>query len=46
VKFALPPDAFALWNDRNEFAVEPAKVTVWISSDSASGTPSQLEIVP
>ena len=46
VKFNLEPDAFAIWNDHNEFAFEPAKVTVWISPDSASGSEAKLEILP
>jgi beta-glucosidase len=46
VTFHLAPDAFAIWNDRNQFAVEPAKVTVWISPDSASGSEAKLEILP
>jgi len=46
VMFHLAPDAFAIWNDRNQFAVEPAKVTVWISPDSASGSDAKLEILP
>ena len=46
VTFHLEPEAFAIWNDRNEFAVEPAKVTVWISPDSASGSDAKLEILP
>jgi beta-glucosidase len=46
VLFNLTPDAFALWNDRNEFAVETAKVTIWISPDSASGSEAKLEILP
>jgi beta-glucosidase len=46
VTFHLAPDAFAIWNDRNQFAVEPAKVTVWISPDSASGSDARLEILP
>ncbi len=25
VKFELKPEAFAIWNDRNEFAAEPAE---------------------
>jgi beta-glucosidase len=45
VKFELSPEAFAIWNDRNEFAVEAAKVTVWISPDSARGSAAQAEIV-
>jgi beta-glucosidase len=46
VTFHLAPDAFAIWNDRNQFAVEPAKVIVWISPDSASGSEAKLEILP
>lgn len=46
VTFKLGPDTFAIWNDRNQFAVEPAKVSVWISPDSASGSDAKLEIVP
>jgi len=46
VTFAVEPDAFAMWNDRNQFAVEPAKVSIWISPDSAHGTAGALEIVP
>ena len=34
------------WNDRNQFAVEPSKLTVWIAPDSAHGTPAQADIVP
>jgi beta-glucosidase len=46
VTFILPADAFALWSDHNEFVVEPAKVGVWVSPDSASGTEATLEILP
>jgi beta-glucosidase len=46
VTFHPEPDAFAIWNDRNQFAAEPAKVTVWISPDSASGSDAKLEILP
>jgi beta-glucosidase len=46
VKFELKPEAFAIWNDRNRFAAEPSKVTVWISPDSAHGSPVEAEIVP
>jgi beta-glucosidase len=46
VTFQLGPDAFAIWNDRNQFAVEPAKVTVLISPDAASGSEAHLEILP
>jgi beta-glucosidase len=46
VTFHLPPDAFAIWNDRNEFAVEPARVAVWISPNSAGGSEAKLDILP
>ncbi len=46
VTFSLQPDAFGLWNDRNQWVVEPAKAAVWISPDSAQGTPARLEILP
>lgn len=46
VSFSLAADGLAIWNDRNEFAVEPAKVTVWISPDSVSGSGARVEIVP
>jgi beta-glucosidase len=44
VTFGLPPEAFALWNDRHQLAVEPAKVAVYISPDSAGGEPAMLQI--
>jgi beta-glucosidase len=46
VRFELKSDTFAIWNDHNQFVAEPAKVTVWISPDSARGTPAQAEILP
>lgn len=45
VKFELRPEAFAIWNDRNEFAAEPSKVKVWISPDSAHGLAADAEIL-
>jgi beta-glucosidase len=46
VTFDLKPEAFAIWNDRNQFAAEPARLSVWISPDSAHGTAAEMEIVP
>jgi beta-glucosidase len=46
VEFDLPAEAFAIWNDRNQFAAEPAKVTVWIAPDSAHGKSIEMEILP
>ena len=46
VKFRLRPEDLAIWNDHSEFVVEPSKLSVWISPDSARGTPAEAEIVP
>ena len=46
VTFNLDPGAFALWNDRNQWVVEPARLAVWISPDSAQGTPAIVEVRP
>jgi beta-glucosidase len=46
VTFNLKPGAFAVWNERNQFAAEAAKVTVWIGPDSTRGTAAEMEIVP
>jgi beta-glucosidase len=45
-RFELKPEDFAIWNDGNQFAAETAKVNVWISPDSAHGSPAQAEILP
>jgi beta-glucosidase len=44
VIFHLGPDAFALWDDQNKYTVEPSRVKVWISPDSAHGSEATLEI--
>ena len=46
VTFNLAPEAFALWSIDNQFTVEAAKATVWISPNSAAGTGTPLEIPP
>jgi beta-glucosidase len=46
VTFDLVPDAFALWDDRNQWVVEPAQATVWISPDSAHGSRATVQILP
>jgi beta-glucosidase len=46
VKFELKPETFAFWNSKDQFAAEPSKLTVWISPDSAHGTPAEAEILP
>ena len=45
VTFDLKPDALALWDVEQRFAVEPAKASIWISPDSAHGSEAALEIV-
>ena len=44
VTFDLRPQTFAIWNDQQKFAAEPAKLTLWIAPDSARGLSSTLEI--
>jgi beta-glucosidase len=44
VTFPLGLEAFAIWNDQQKFAAEPAKLTVWIAADSSQGLSSTLEI--
>jgi beta-glucosidase len=44
VVFSVPAEAFAFWNDQNVFTIEPARATIWISPDSASGTGGSIEI--
>jgi len=44
VVFSVLPEAFAFWNDQNVYGVEPARVTIWVAPNSASGTPAQIEI--
>jgi beta-glucosidase len=44
VTFALGPEVFSLWNEQNQFAAEPARVTLWISPDSSRGTEATLQI--
>jgi beta-glucosidase len=46
VTFELQPAAFALWNDRQQWVVEPAKVAVEISADSSGGKPAVLQLLP
>jgi len=44
VSFLLGSSAFAIWNDQQKFAAEPAKVTLWMAPDSAQGVQAALEI--
>lgn len=46
VRFELKPETLAIWNDHNQFAAEPAALTVWIGPDSSQGTPAHADIVP
>jgi len=46
VKFELMPSDLAIWNDRNEFAVEATKVSVWMSPDSTHGSEASLKVQP
>ena len=46
VTFSITPEALALWDDHNQLAVEPSRVTIWVSPDSASGTAASLKIQP
>jgi beta-glucosidase len=46
VDFTLGRKQLAFWNIDMKDVVEPAKVQVWVTSDSASGTPAELEIKP
>jgi beta-glucosidase len=44
VSFLLSAEAFALWDIQNVQRVEPCKVTIWVSPDSARGESVELEI--
>lgn len=44
VTFTLAPETFAFWNDQNNFRVEPARVTLWVSPDSIRGSAAELQI--
>jgi beta-glucosidase len=44
VTFSLDADAFALWDIRNQRAVEPCQVRIWVSPNAATDEPVALEI--
>jgi beta-glucosidase len=44
VTFQVGADAFALWDEHNKYVVEPARVKIWVSPDSAQGAEAALEI--
>ena len=46
VEFTLTNKELAFWNIDMKEVVEPAKLSVWVSGDSASGTPVEFEIRP
>ena len=46
VTFDLAPDCFAVWDMNSEWKIEPSRVHLWISPDSAQGEPVELNIVP
>ena len=46
VSFTLGREAFALWNDRNQFMVEAARASVRIGPDSERGTGTEIDIIP
>lgn len=46
VRFELSADSFAIWNETHQFAAEPARVSLWISSDCTGGDPATLDILP
>lgn len=42
----MKPEAFAIWNDHDAFAVEPAKLSVWLKPDSQRDSPTEAKIMP
>ncbi len=44
VSFELGPEAFALWDAQQHFAVESSSARVWISADSAHGAGTVVSI--
>jgi beta-glucosidase len=44
VTFSLGAEAFALWSIDNDWRVEPSRVHVWVSPDSARGEAAELQI--
>lgn len=44
VEFVLNRETLSFWNTDEKFAVEPCEVSVWVSHDSASGTPVKFTI--
>lgn len=46
VEFTLGREQLKFWNIDMKDVVEPAQVSVWISGDSVSGTPAEVEVKP
>jgi beta-glucosidase len=44
VTFDLDAETFAFWGAENKFGVEPARLTIWIASNSAEGQGTTLDI--
>jgi beta-glucosidase len=44
VEFVLDRDALSFWNVDNKFMAEPSEVSVWVTHDSASGTPVKFAV--
>ena len=44
VSFSLTPESFALWDMDNNYTVEPCEARIWVSPNSASGSPVVVEI--
>jgi beta-glucosidase len=44
VTFPLTGEAFALWDIHNDYKIEPSRARIWVSHDSQSGQPADLEI--
>jgi beta-glucosidase len=44
VSFSLTPESFAVWDIQNNYTVESCEARIWVSPDSASGSPVVVEI--
>jgi beta-glucosidase len=44
VEFVLDREALSFWNVDSKFTAEPSEVNVWVSHDSASGTPVMFTV--
>lgn len=46
ISFPLTPAALAIWNINNNLTLEPSRLNIWVSGDSATGESTQVEITP